>query len=51
MRIENELERQLIVADEQLSSLEDVVSVMPNAQYLNVAVRAGVWQEIGKKWC
>ncbi|KAE9051901.1 hypothetical protein PR001_g983 [Phytophthora rubi] len=37
MRIENALERQLIVADEQLSSLEDVVRVMPNAQYLSVA--------------
>ncbi|KAE9047278.1 hypothetical protein PR002_g1106 [Phytophthora rubi] len=37
MRIENALERQLIVADEQLSSLEDMVRVMPNAQYLSVA--------------
>ncbi|KAG6620162.1 L domain-like protein [Phytophthora cinnamomi] len=37
MRIENALERQLIVADEQLASLEDVARVMPDAQYLNVA--------------
>ncbi|KAL4160649.1 hypothetical protein PRNP1_001213 [Phytophthora ramorum] len=37
MRIVNADERQLVVADEQLSSLEDVVRVMPTAQYLNVA--------------
>ncbi|KAF4029676.1 hypothetical protein GN244_ATG18623 [Phytophthora infestans] len=36
MRVENEDELQLIVADEQLSSLEDVVRTMPRAQYLNV---------------
>ncbi|KAG7378224.1 hypothetical protein PHYPSEUDO_010401 [Phytophthora pseudosyringae] len=37
MRVENEDEQQLIVADEELSSLEDVVRVLPTAQYLNVA--------------
>ncbi|KAG3034182.1 hypothetical protein PC121_g2852 [Phytophthora cactorum] len=37
MRVENEDELLLIAADEQLSSLEDVVRVMPTAQYLNVA--------------
>ncbi|KAL3672333.1 hypothetical protein V7S43_003022 [Phytophthora oleae] len=37
MRVENESERQLIVANEELSSLKDVVRVMPMAQYLNVA--------------
>ncbi|KAF1792976.1 Leucine-rich repeat domain, L domain-like [Phytophthora cactorum] len=38
MRVENEDELLLIAADEQLSSLEDVVRVMPTAQYLNVAM-------------
>lgn len=38
MRVENESERHLIVANEELSSLEDVVRIMPMAQYLNVAV-------------
>ncbi|KAL4109684.1 hypothetical protein PRIC1_001380 [Phytophthora ramorum] len=39
MRIVNADERQLVVADEQLSGLEDVVRVMPTAQYLNVAMK------------
>jgi hypothetical protein len=38
MRIENADEQQLIVADENLLSLEDVARTMPSAQYLNVAV-------------
>lgn len=43
MRVENEDGQHLIVADEQLLSLEDTVRVMPTAQYLNVAVRCNLF--------